>query len=48
MSAIALGVFAGIGLLWLTSGVHGLDVTFVAHGWAWPRCCWPARCDGIR
>ncbi len=27
---IALSVFAGIGLLWLTSGVHGLDVTFVA------------------
>jgi DASS family divalent anion:Na+ symporter len=28
--AIALGVFAGIGALWLTSGWHGLDVTFVA------------------
>ena len=27
---IALGVFAGIGLLWLTSGFHGLDVTLVA------------------
>jgi divalent anion:Na+ symporter, DASS family len=27
---IALAVFAGIGLLWLTSGWHGLDVTFVA------------------
>lgn len=28
--AIALGVFAGVGALWLTSGWHGLDVTFVA------------------
>jgi DASS family divalent anion:Na+ symporter len=28
--SIALGVFVGIGVLWLTSGVHGLDVTFVA------------------
>jgi DASS family divalent anion:Na+ symporter len=28
--SIALGVFAGIGLLWLTSGLHGLDVTFVS------------------
>jgi DASS family divalent anion:Na+ symporter len=28
--ATALGVFAAIGLLWLTSGWHGLDVTFVA------------------
>lgn len=27
---IALAVFAGVGLLWLTSGWHGLDVTFVA------------------
>ncbi len=27
---VALGVFAGIGLLWLTSGVHRLDVTLVA------------------
>jgi divalent anion:Na+ symporter, DASS family len=27
---IALGVFTGMGLLWLTSGWHGLDVTFVA------------------
>ena len=26
----ALAVFAGVGLLWLTSGFHGLDVTFVA------------------
>lgn len=26
----ALGVFAGVGLLWLTSGWHGLDVTLVA------------------
>jgi DASS family divalent anion:Na+ symporter len=26
----ALSVFAGIGLLWVTSGVHGLDVTLVA------------------
>ncbi|MGE0815613.1 MAG: DASS family sodium-coupled anion symporter [Vicinamibacterales bacterium] len=28
--AITLGVFAGVGLLWLTTGLHGLDVTFVA------------------
>jgi DASS family divalent anion:Na+ symporter len=28
--ATALSVFAGIGVLWLTSGWHGLDVTFVA------------------
>lgn len=28
--AIALGVFASVGLLWLTSGLHGLDVTFVS------------------
>jgi divalent anion:Na+ symporter, DASS family len=28
--ATALGVFASVGLLWLTSGWHGLDVTFVA------------------
>jgi DASS family divalent anion:Na+ symporter len=28
--AIALSVFAGLGLLWATSGWHGLDVTFVA------------------
>ncbi len=28
--AIALGVFAGIGVLWLTSGWHRLDVTLVA------------------
>jgi DASS family divalent anion:Na+ symporter len=27
---IALSVFAGVGLLWLTSGIHRLDVTFVA------------------
>ncbi len=26
----ALSVFAGVGLLWITSGLHGLDVTFVA------------------
>ncbi|MGE3273867.1 MAG: DASS family sodium-coupled anion symporter [Vicinamibacterales bacterium] len=29
---IALAVFVAVGLLWLTSGVHGLDVTFVALG----------------
>ena len=28
--AIALSVFAGLGLLWATTGWHGLDVTFVA------------------
>jgi DASS family divalent anion:Na+ symporter len=28
--SIALGVFACVGLLWLTSGLHGLDVTFVS------------------
>jgi DASS family divalent anion:Na+ symporter len=28
--AIALSVFAGLGLLWASSGWHGLDVTFVA------------------
>jgi DASS family divalent anion:Na+ symporter len=28
--SIALGVFAGVGALWLTSGWHGLDVTFVS------------------
>jgi DASS family divalent anion:Na+ symporter len=28
--AIALSVFAGVGLLWVTSGWHGLDVTFAA------------------
>jgi DASS family divalent anion:Na+ symporter len=28
--AIALGVFASVGLLWLTSGVHRLDVTLVS------------------
>jgi DASS family divalent anion:Na+ symporter len=28
--AVALGVFASIGALWLTSGLHGLDVTFVS------------------
>jgi DASS family divalent anion:Na+ symporter len=28
--SIALGVFASVGLLWLTSGLHGLDVTFVS------------------
>ena len=28
--AIALSVFAAVGLLWVTSGWHGLDVTFVA------------------
>lgn len=27
---IALGVFIGVGLLWATSGLHGLDVTFVS------------------
>ncbi|MGE0043750.1 MAG: DASS family sodium-coupled anion symporter [Vicinamibacterales bacterium] len=27
---MALAVFVSVGLLWLTSGVHGLDVTFVA------------------
>jgi DASS family divalent anion:Na+ symporter len=29
-ASIALGVFAAVGALWLTSGWHGLDVTFVA------------------
>ncbi|MGQ0734738.1 MAG: DASS family sodium-coupled anion symporter [Acidobacteriota bacterium] len=29
-ASTALSVFAGVGLLWLTSGWHGLDVTFVA------------------
>jgi divalent anion:Na+ symporter, DASS family len=29
-AATALAVFAAMGLLWLTSGWHGLDVTFVA------------------
>ena len=29
---IALAVFAGVGLLWITSGWHGLDVTLVALG----------------
>lgn len=28
--AIALTVFIGVGLLWVTSGWHGMDVTFVA------------------
>ena len=28
--SIALGVFVGVGALWLTSGLHGLDVTFVS------------------
>jgi divalent anion:Na+ symporter, DASS family len=28
--SVALGVFACVGLLWLTSGLHGLDVTFVS------------------
>ncbi len=28
--AITLAVFAGVGLLWLTTGFHRLDVTFVA------------------
>jgi DASS family divalent anion:Na+ symporter len=28
--SIALGVFASVGALWLTSGWHGLDVTFVS------------------
>jgi DASS family divalent anion:Na+ symporter len=28
--AIALGVFASIGVLWITSGLHGFDVTFIA------------------
>jgi DASS family divalent anion:Na+ symporter len=28
--AIALGVFASIGALWITSGLHGFDVTFIA------------------
>jgi DASS family divalent anion:Na+ symporter len=28
--SIALGVFAGVGTLWLTSGWHGMDVTFVS------------------
>jgi divalent anion:Na+ symporter, DASS family len=28
--SIALSVFAATGLLWLTSGLHGLDVTFVS------------------
>lgn len=28
--AIALGVFASVGMLWITSGLHGFDVTFVA------------------
>lgn len=27
---VTLGVFVGIGLLWMTTGWHGLDVTFVA------------------
>jgi DASS family divalent anion:Na+ symporter len=27
---LTLGVFVGVGLLWITSGWHGLDVTFVA------------------
>jgi DASS family divalent anion:Na+ symporter len=27
---ITLAVFAGVGLMWITSGRHGLDVTFVA------------------
>ena len=27
---VALGVFAGVGMLWITSGLHGFDVTFVA------------------
>jgi DASS family divalent anion:Na+ symporter len=27
---VTLGVFVGIGLLWMTSAWHGLDVTFVA------------------
>jgi divalent anion:Na+ symporter, DASS family len=27
---VTLGVFAGVGLLWMTSAWHGLDVTFVA------------------
>ena len=28
--SVALGVFAAVGTLWVTSGWHGLDVTFVA------------------
>jgi DASS family divalent anion:Na+ symporter len=28
--SVALGVFAAVGALWLTSGWHGLDVTFVS------------------
>ena len=28
--SMALGVFASVGALWLTSGFHGLDVTFVS------------------
>jgi DASS family divalent anion:Na+ symporter len=28
--SVALGVFASVGALWLTSGWHGLDVTFVS------------------
>jgi DASS family divalent anion:Na+ symporter len=28
--SLALAVFASVGLLWLTSGLHGLDVTFVS------------------
>jgi len=28
--SIAMAVFVGVGLMWLTSGIHGLDVTFVA------------------
>ncbi|MBA3269748.1 MAG: DASS family sodium-coupled anion symporter [Acidobacteria bacterium] len=28
--SIALGVFASVGALWLTSGLHGMDVTFVS------------------
>ena len=28
--SIALAVFAGVGMLWLTSGLHGLDVTLVS------------------
>ena len=28
--AVALGVFAGVGLLWITSSLHGFEVTFIA------------------
>ena len=44
---ITLLVFVGVGVMWLTTVFHGIDVTLVAL-LGWPCCSSPAPCRGKR